>query len=444
MPTLTLLPQRFVLALLGAVAVLGLPAGASAELYINELFFNPGGNGSDGRDEYIELRGPANLTLENHYLIILEAENNGLTGQIENIFDLGVAADGSPAAFGSNGFLVLRQKFSRYGNPDAINPNATDLVNNGPNLPGPAFPGFGDGENSTIGASDLNSLDLSNPGEGQLEGSGFTAMLIRNDEGEAPELGDSLDADNDGLDVPTGKVGWTILDSVGFLTELELDGRLYGRVNFVTVDEFVPPEYVPNIEEGATFGLVNYEIEYLGRWGNSTGSNPEDWHVSNLTDNPGSGSGGVTNDSVDWRQSVSGNHSQDDGNPNTPAASSNPLESNQNVPYGTKLTNTLGSPNFITGDYNGNGVVDASDYAVWRETIGAGVGSESNHPAADHNHDFNVDSADFDLWIGNYGAPNGGVAAGGNGSIATTPEPQSFVLLVTLLAGFSGRLRRIG
>ncbi len=154
-------------------------SGAQGPVFINEIFFNPGGDGSDGRDEYIEIRGNANAPLADHYLLIIESENNGETGFIENIFDLG------DFSLGSNGFLVLRQKFSRYGDPSPINPAATDLVNDGPNLPGPAFPGFGDGENSTIGASDLPSLG-SGPGDGQLEGSGFTAMLIRNLAGEAP------------------------------------------------------------------------------------------------------------------------------------------------------------------------------------------------------------------------------------------------------------------
>ncbi|TWT85330.1 hypothetical protein Pla123a_01370 [Posidoniimonas polymericola] len=431
-----------------AAALLLAAAPSPAQMYINEVFFNPGGNGSDARDEFIELRGAANAPLTDHYLLIIESENNGETGFIENILDLGAYS------LGANGFLVMRQAFSLYGAPDAINPLATDLVNTGPPLPGPTFPGFGDGVNSTIGASDLPSL-AGNPGEGQLEGSGFTAMLIHNQSGDAPMLGQDLDDGDDGLDLPTGAAGWKILDSVGFITELdELDGRVYGRANFITVDAFVEPGFVPNVEPDADYAFLDFEVEYLGRWGNSTGFTTDDWHASNFTDNPGSGSAGVNdltgsaNDSIDWRQSLIGNHPVDDGDPNTPAPPAAEVESSKNVPYGTKLANTLGGPNYVTGDYNGDGYVDAADYTVWRDTQGQ-TGSESAHPAADHNHDFLVDAADYTLWSGDYGAPNGAAPNGGVFAAAAaplqsatqTPEPAAIALLALAVGGVARRQR---
>lgn len=410
---------------------------AEGQTFINEIFFNPGGDGKDAQDEYIEIRGESGAALTDHYLIILESENNGETGSIENIFDLG------EHSLGSNGFLVMRQKFNRYGNLEPINPDATDLVNDGPNLPGPAFPGFGSGENSTIGASDLPSV-AGGMGEGQLEGSGFTAMLIRNDSGDAPMLGDDLDDGDDGLDIETGKEGWTILDSVGFITELdELDGKLYGRANFIRADEFVLPETIDAIvPPNSSVEIVEYELEYLGRWGNSTGFTTDDWHATNLTDNRGSGSSGVVdnpgleNDSVDWRQSLIGNHPADDMDDATPAPPAAAVESTKNVPYGTKLANTLGGPNYITGDYNGNGVVDAADYTVWRDTVGT-LGTELAHPAADHNHDFRVDQADYDIWRANFGAPFNTAPLA---AATTIPEPQTLLIFTGLLV--AGTLRR--
>ena len=63
----------------------------------------------------------------------------------------------------------------------------------------------------------------------------------------------------------------------------------------------------------------------MGRWGNSTGSDPSDWHVSNLTDNSLSG----FTDMGDWRQSAD------------PHGSTN-VESNQGVPYGTIINRYAG------------------------------------------------------------------------------------------------------
>ena len=46
----------------------------------------------------------------------------------------------------------------------------------------------------------------------------------------------------------------------------------------------------------------------------------------------------------------------------------------------------------LSGDYNGNGVVDAADYVVWRNRLG------SNDPVADGDASGVVDAADFDVW----------------------------------------------
>ena len=81
---------------------------AEAQFYINEIYFNVGGNGDDLRDEYIELRGTASASLDNVYLLILENELPGglgdKAGVVERMFDL------NTRTMGSNGFLTLRQK----------------------------------------------------------------------------------------------------------------------------------------------------------------------------------------------------------------------------------------------------------------------------------------------------------------------------------------------
>lgn len=427
---------------IAAAALTLLSPIAMGQMYINEIFLDPGGAATDQRDEFIELRGTPGASLADHYLLFLENEldefGDGDAGVIENLFDLG------SFNLGSNGFLVLLQKFNRYSAEQRID-GATFATNEGPNKPGSfpgAFPGFGNNdagaEGSTIGASDLASPG-SEVSTGAVENSGFTAMLIRNDSGDAPLLGEDLDSGNDGLDISTGKAGWTILDSIGVFGESDETefGRLYGRANFgVGNVGFFPPGWQPSVEPGADFELVGYEIEHIARWGNSTGSTSDDWHVTNLTDNEGSGSSGTNGNTgpLDLRQS--GNHPSDDGDETTPAPQPGLIETNKGVPYGTKLLDSIGGPNYLTGDYNRNGIVDIGDYTAWRDTVGV-LGTESAHPVADANHDFRVDGDDYAAWVNAFGTPNAGTA-----SSSALPEPGALVLCGALIALAAGTPRR--
>ena len=54
----------------------------------------------------------------------------------------------------------------------------------------------------------------------------------------------------------------------------------------------------------------------------------------------------------------------------------------------------------LSGDYSGNGTVDAADYSVWRDTLGQ-AGSAL---AADGNHNGQVDADDYNLWKLNFSA----------------------------------------
>jgi T5SS/PEP-CTERM-associated repeat protein len=76
-----------------------------------------------------------------------------------------------------------------------------------------------------------------------------------------------------------------------------------------------------------------------------------------------------------------------------------------------------------TGDYNGNGVVDAADYVVWRET----QGQSGDRLAADANGDRMVDTADYEFWRARFGNV---VTAGSGAMTAVVPEPVSKVMLL--------------
>lgn len=407
-----------------------------AQLYINELMFDPPGSGGDLTDEYIELRGDANASLENHYLIFIENEldefGTGDAGVIEHIFDLG------NYSLGSNGFFTIQQKNARYA-ADQISPLSTNVINTGPDRNAfPTAPGFGVGDNSTVGSSNLNE-------DGKLENSGFTAMLIRNDTGVAPDLGVDLDMGNDGLDMPTGQAGWTILDSIGVFSEdSETEfGRLYGQVNFGSnKDGIVDPEtFVPKVEPGAEFILLDYEIEHLARWGSSTGQTADDWHATNVTDKLGAGYQG----GGDYRQ-AGDPHPASDGDINTPAPQPGFIETNKGVPYGVKILDNIGAPNYITGDFNGDGIVDTADYTVWRQSVGQ-TGTELARLAADANHDFVVDEADYKLWRANFGTPASAVSPspgfGASLSGAAVPEPATLGLVACMVVlGLSSMRQR--
>ena len=79
----------------------------------------------------------------------------------------------------------------------------------------------------------------------------------------------------------------------------------------------------------------------------------------------------------------------------------------------------------VTGDYNGDGVVDVADYSVWRSTYG------SDDLRADGNDDGFVDAADYTIWRDNLSP-----------SVASllVPEPMSFGLLT--MGGVAIGLRR--
>jgi len=88
----------------------------------------------------------------------------------------------------------------------------------------------------------------------------------------------------------------------------------------------------------------------------------------------------------------------------------------------------------LQGDFNSDGVVDAMDYALWRDSLGQ-VGDLL---PADGNRDGTVNALDYDLWRTGFG----GAFPGAIGT-AQTPEPSSLAILVlACLAGTTSLGRR--
>jgi hypothetical protein len=81
----------------------------------------------------------------------------------------------------------------------------------------------------------------------------------------------------------------------------------------------------------------------------------------------------------------------------------------------------------LFGDFNADGIVDAADYTVWRDTSGQTVAAFAG---ADANGDMHVDAKDYALWKANFGvaAPQTVLGLGLAGATGL-PEPGTGVML---------------
>ena len=77
----------------------------------------------------------------------------------------------------------------------------------------------------------------------------------------------------------------------------------------------------------------------------------------------------------------------------------------------------------LQGDYNRNGMVDAPDYNIWRDTF-----RSTEDLQADGNGNGVIDAADYNIWRDNFGREAG----------TAVPEPSSLVLVMLLICGMLG------
>ena len=214
---------------------------APAQLFINEILFNP--PGPDTPNEYIELRGTPNAVLPNGtYFVAVNGDAGSGPGTPQNVFDL------SGRAVGGNGFLVLLPKGTPYG----ANSNATILVNTND-------PGWGSGAGSSIGHRGAG-------GQSELQNASVTFFLIQTT--NPPAFSDDIDPGNTG--VPHGPVwdSWTVLDSVGVLDNDGAGDFAYGAINF---------RRNAGASATGTVVAVGFTPGYVGRTTNSTGAAAGDW-----------------------------------------------------------------------------------------------------------------------------------------------------------------------
>ena len=95
------------------------------------------------------------------------------------------------------------------------------------------------------------------------------------------------------------------------------------------------------------------------------------------------------------------------------------------------------TPPGVPGDYNGNGVVDAADYTVWRDHLG-----QTSPDYTLQNEGMStgtVDTADYDFWKTHFGASGAGAGLLSGGAV---PEPSTIVLALVGVIGFAAFGRR--
>ena len=95
------------------------------------------------------------------------------------------------------------------------------------------------------------------------------------------------------------------------------------------------------------------------------------------------------------------------------------------------------SPN---GDYNGNLVVDAADYVVWRETLDEPASPMGS--GADGNANGTIDDGDYDFWKARFGNAVAATGVGTANTATSSPEPAAGVLIMAGSVLFALRRRR--
>jgi virginiamycin B lyase len=104
-------------------------------------------------------------------------------------------------------------------------------------------------------------------------------------------------------------------------------------------------------------------------------------------------------------------------------------------------------PDVLPGDYNGNGIVDAADYTVWRDHLGTDFALNGNGDEAGGSAGV-VDAADYVYWKSNFGNTLNGAGSADStfgvspGAHYVVPEPACYMLLSLALVATAMTLRR--
>jgi hypothetical protein len=145
--------------------------------------------------------------------------------------------------------------------------------------------------------------------------------------------------------------------------------------------------------------------------------------VRNISTTPGDGTPGVPDGTMTFNigPQDSGFNNLRIGGPSGVASSGGGVVFDN---ISLKLVDIIAPPE-INADFNGNEIVDAADFAVWRENLGTGTLQSQG----DADGDGDVDNDDYGHWKATFGSMPGGGSVAGAGGVAV-PEPTSLVLLL--------------
>ncbi|MEM9185130.1 MAG: hypothetical protein AAGB00_01385 [Planctomycetota bacterium] len=95
---------------------------------------------------------------------------------------------------------------------------------------------------------------------------------------------------------------------------------------------------------------------------------------------------------------------------------------------GTQIVLDGVTPGDLVGDYNSDGIVNAADYTIWRDTLGSDTDLRANGDDTGDSMGV-IDAADYIAWRNNFGEMSGQ----GVGQVVLAPEPASATALVCLI-----------
>jgi hypothetical protein len=244
----------------------------------------------------------------------------------------------------------------------------------------------------------------------------------------------------------TGIGGWTTVTGEGGAAR---DFRLHKGTTEqgVTTGQYLAGNtaQTPGVQDGAhayygtTFptvdvGKLPVQGASNGGGANQTGSTAIGsagfaWHTVKLTVNPTGGRGGAA--AVTWTIDALDIGKLDAGNSGSFSTTGKVTigywdmfaSVADNALYSFGLVDNLRVSDVPTNnpDFNGNHLVDAGDYVVWRRFNG-GAGAQNQ---GDANGDGNVNNVDYDLWRAAFG---NAIGSGSGTLVSSVPEPSTLCL----------------